>query len=93
MNRHTKENTRLKLKEKDVMMGLNESGRIWRHAIIVGKYVITSRKSLNIANFISRIQSDFQVEKLAASVKNVLPTFVNKWGALIDFFGNEGPRQ
>lgn len=93
MNRHTKEVTRVKLSEKDVLMGLNESGRLWRHAIIVGKCIITSRKSLSIENVVSRVRSDFKVEKLAASIGNLLPTFVNKWGGLNELFGSERPPQ
>ena len=93
MNRQINEQPRIKLDEKDVMMGFNEGGRIWRHAIIIGKSIITSRKMLNVESFISRMRNDFRIEKLAALVKSSYPTFCKKWGALSEFFGRERPRQ
>ena len=86
MNLQADTQSRVKLNEKCVVLGRNDCGQLWRHVIIVGKYVIQRKKDLRIECFIARMYEDFKTERMTASMDNRYTKLVRKWGPLIRFF-------
>ena len=85
LNHQTGIQPRTVLEEKNVMLGFHDSGRLWKHIIIMGKMMKVQQRELNIAQLEAKIIQDISIEKLAAHMNSSFLAFTKKWEPLSQF--------